>query len=202
MIEAYTAADVRAAEEPFLARERSFHGGLMHRAATALAGQVRAELRARGHHVYGATVVGLVGPGNNGGDALHALALLAGRGVRATAVLTTTTVHDEGLAALRAAGGRAVSVAPDGGQDAIGAEVWSGDALAEAFAADVVLDGLLGIGGRGGLRGAAAVLVERLQALNDGAPAAARPVVVAVDLPSGTGADDGTVPGPVLHADV
>ncbi len=86
MIEAYRAADVRVAEEPLLAAERGFHGGLMHRAATALAGVVRRELRARRGAVAGATVVALVGRGNNGGDALHALAALAGTRGRATAV--------------------------------------------------------------------------------------------------------------------
>ena len=53
MIEAYTAADVRAAEAPLLAAERGFHGGLMHRAATALAGAVREELLAGGGRVAG-----------------------------------------------------------------------------------------------------------------------------------------------------
>ncbi len=50
----------------------------MHRAATALAGAWCAELRARRGSVAGASVVALVGRGNNGGDALHALAALAG----------------------------------------------------------------------------------------------------------------------------
>lgn len=200
MIRAFSADAVRAAEAPLLAAERGFHGGLMHRAATALDLAVRAELRARTGRVAGATVVALVGPGNNGGDALHALAGLARHGARALAVLTSARVHDGGLAALAGAGGAAWSVV-DG---APGRRVWLGDAAAEAFAADVVLDGLLGIGARGGLRGAAAELVEVLAGLlGDGsAPApAARPLVVAVDVPSGVGVDDGVVPGPVLRAD-
>lgn len=200
MIEAFAAEDVRAAEAPLLAAERGFTGGLMHHAATALDLAVRRELRDRAGRVAGTTVVALVGPGNNGGDALHALAGLARRGVRAVAVLTSARVHDGGLAALRAAGGTVVAVV-DG---APGHRVWLGDAAAEAFAAEVVLDGLLGIGAHGGLRGVAAELVEVLDDLladRSAAPVVERPLVVAVDVPSGVGVDDGTVPGPVLGAD-
>jgi hydroxyethylthiazole kinase-like uncharacterized protein yjeF len=194
VIEAYRAADVRAAEEPLLAAERGFHGGLMHRAATALAGVVMAELRSRRGAVAGASVVALVGRGNNGGDALHALAALAARGVAATAV-TLGPTHAGGLEALTAAGGRALALT----DDAPGEQVWLGDAVAEAFAADVLLDGLLGIGARGRLRDGAARLVDLLGALLEEAGPAG-PTVLAVDVPSGIGVDDGTVPGPVLPA--
>lgn len=217
MIEAFTAADVRAAEEPLLATERGFAGGLMHRAATALALQVRRVLQERSGGrgaVAGATVVGLVGAGNNGGDALHALALLARHGVRPVAVLVGDRAHEGGLAALRAAGGRVLRL------DAEDDPAWLGDALAEAAGADVVLDGLLGIGARGGLRGTAAevvqLLAEVLGQLDDAGgrttaggssvgarrTAALRPAVVAVDLPSGIDVDAGGVPGPVLPADL
>lgn len=230
MIEAFSAQDVRAAEEPLLAVERGFAGGLMHRAATALALAVCRELRSRGGRVAGSVVVGLVGPGNNGGDTLHALALLAQRGVRAVAVLTGPAVHDGGLHALRRAGGSVVAVAeavvrPEGAPDAElpdgqAQRVWLGEALAEAFAADVVLDGLLGIGGRGGLRGTPALLVQLLSELMDQArgegdldgdlhgsgpgasgPHLEVPAVIAVDVPSGIGVDDGRVVGAVLTAD-
>jgi len=198
VIEAFTAADVRAVEDPLLAAERGFSGGLMHHAAAALDLTVRRELRRAGR-VAGSTVVGLVGPGNNGADTLHALARLARHGVRAVAVATSASVHDGGLAALVSAGGQVLGVV-DG---APGERVWLGEAAAEAYAADVVLDGLLGIGGRGGLRGAAAELVSVLAGLSDRSARAvlARPLIVAVDVPSGIGVDDGSVPGPVLRAD-
>ena len=54
---------------------------LMQRAATGLAGACIDLLRARRAAVRGARVVALVGSGNNGGDALWALARLSGRGV-------------------------------------------------------------------------------------------------------------------------
>src|SRR5690242_7621971 len=63
--------------------------------------------------------------------------------------------------------------------------------------ADLIVDGLLGIGGHGGLRepfaGLAAVAERARQA---GA------TVVAVDLPSGIDADTGAVEGPAVRADV
>ncbi len=154
----YTAAQVRAAELPLLAAGPD--GALMERAAFALAVHVSRELRARGGPVVGARVVALVGPGNNGGDALHAGAELARRGARVLAVATSPRVHDGGLAALRAAGGVVVSLV-DGGP---GRRVRVADAVAEAAASDVVLDGLLGIGARGGLRGAPAAVVRALAA--------------------------------------
>jgi NAD(P)H-hydrate repair Nnr-like enzyme with NAD(P)H-hydrate dehydratase domain/NAD(P)H-hydrate repair Nnr-like enzyme with NAD(P)H-hydrate epimerase domain len=227
MILGYTAAEVRAAEEPLLADGVP----LMQHAAFALATTVAAELADRRGQVRGATVVALVGSGNNGGDALHAGAFLARRGVRVVAVCATGTPHAEGLAALRRAGGRAVrAVEPGaGGSDpggsgsggaGAGADgpdlpgVWLGDAVAEAYAADAVLDGLLGIGGRGAPRGVAGLLAGLLADLLDaedagaaaGGPRSAAeagggPLVVAVDLPSGVGVDDGSLPdGPVLPA--
>jgi hydroxyethylthiazole kinase-like uncharacterized protein yjeF len=203
VILAFASDAVRAAEEPLLAAGAP----LMDRAAFALAVRVAAELRARRGRVVGAAVVVLVGAGNNGGDALHAGALLAGRGAGVLAVATSDRVHPGGLAALRAAGGRVVSVA-DGGP---GSRVWAGDAIADAYAADVILDGLLGIGARGALRGPAAEVVRLLGELLADESAGGRgsgPLVVAVDVPSGIGVDagdrgDGTdALGIVLPADV
>src|SRR3712207_1460757 len=77
----YTAAEVRAAEEPLLASTPE--GTLMQRAATGLA-TVCLGLLVRAH---GTRVTALVGAGNNGGDALFAGAHLARRGARVTAVL-------------------------------------------------------------------------------------------------------------------
>ncbi|CAM5550431.1 bifunctional NAD(P)H-hydrate repair enzyme [Streptomyces avidinii] len=158
---AYSVETVRAAERELMARLPE--GALMQRAAAGLAA-VCARLLPR---VYGARVVLLVGTGDNGGDALYAGARLARRGAGVTAVpVDPARVHPGGLAALLAAGGRVDAAVPP--------------------RADLVVDGLVGIGGRGGLRPAAAALVERI-------PAGA--VVVAVDLPSGVDADTGEVAG-------
>ncbi|MCJ0870104.1 NAD(P)H-hydrate dehydratase [Streptomyces sp. AP-93] len=165
---AYSVETVRAAERELMARLPE--GTLMQRAAAGLAA-VCVRLLPR---VYGARVVLLVGPGDNGGDTLYAGARLARRGAGVTAVaMDPARVHAGGLAALRAAGGRLDGAVPG--------------------RADLVLDGLVGIGGRGALRPAAAALVERI-------PAGA--VVVAVDLPSGVDADTGEVAGAAVTADV
>jgi hydroxyethylthiazole kinase-like uncharacterized protein yjeF len=149
----------------------------MQRAAAGLA-SVSAGLITK---VPGSRVVVLAGSGDNGGDALFAGARLAGRGAAVLAVTAGSRVHEQGAAALRAAGGRVAGSDDDAVPAAIGA-------------ADLILDGLLGIGGRGGLREPQASLAA-LAALS---PA----VVVAVDLPSGVDADTGVVEGPAIQADV
>ena len=174
MIALHTAAEVRAAEEPLLAAGPE--GALMQQAATGLA-TVSARLL---HGVYGRRVALLVGTGNNGGDALFAGAQLARRGARVAAVLLDPErAHAAGLSALRRDGGR---VLPVGGAEAL-------DWIARA---DLVLDGMLGIGGRGGLRPDAADLAR---AAADGAG-----VTVAIDVPSGVDASTGAVDGPAFPA--
>ncbi len=151
-------------------------GTLMQRAAAGLA-VACAQLLGR---VYGSRVVLLVGSGDNGGDALYAGARLARRGAAVVAVLLAPDrTHPGGLAALLRAGGRTVAAA---------------DAEDTVLRADLVLDGIVGIGGKGGLRPDAARLATL--AADSGA------LVVAVDLPSGVEADSGEVRGAAVRADV
>jgi hydroxyethylthiazole kinase-like uncharacterized protein yjeF len=178
---AWSVADVREAEEALLARTPP--GALMQRAAAGLATVCARELTARRGRLIGARAVLLVGAGNNGGDALWAGARLARRGVRVDAVQLAASLHEEGLAALRAAGGRLAD---------------RSDAPRLLAVADLVVDGVVGLGGSPGLREPAAGLVAGLP--SRGAPGA--PVVVAVDLPSGVDPDTGATPGPHVHADV
>lgn len=175
MRSAHTVSVVREAERALMARLPA--GALMRRAAAGLAAECVRFLP----RVYGARVVLLVGGGDNGGDALYAGALLAARGAAVRALLAGSAAHEGGVAALRAAGGR-VRAFTDGAAD--------GSAL---FDADLVVDGLLGIGGRGRLREPHATLAV----LASHAPAP----VVAVDLPSGVDADTGEVSGPAVRAD-
>ncbi len=172
---AHQVRKVRAAEQALMAKVPP--GALMQRAAAGLA-SVSAGLVGK---VPGARVVVLAGSGDNGGDALYAAARLARRGAAVLAVTAGSRVHEQGAAALRAAGGRLAS--PD-------------DAAVPAAlgAADLILDGLLGIGGHGGLREPQASLA--------GLAARSRAVVVAVDLPSGVDADTGVVEGAAIQADV
>ncbi|MEU2613618.1 NAD(P)H-hydrate dehydratase [Micromonospora sp. NPDC007271] len=163
-------ADVRAAEAGLMATLPP--GTLMQRAAAGLARRCALLLADRGG-VYGARVLLLVGSGDNGGDALYAGAHLARRGAAVSALLLTPgRAHAEGLAALRAAGGRVVDRPPT--------------------LVDLVLDGIVGIGGTGGLRETAEQLAASLAARSgrDGT----RATVVAVDVPSGVAVDTGHVP--------
>lgn len=105
-------------------------------------------------------------------------ARLARRGAAVVAVLLAPDrTHPGGLAALLRAGGRTVAAAED-----------------TVLRADLVLDGIVGIGGKGGLRPDAA----RLATLAGDSGA----LVVAVDLPSGVEADTGEVRGAAVRADV
>ena len=167
MRQAHTVEQVREAERALMARLPE--GALMQRAAAGLAYAVLDLLGS----AYGRRVLLLVGSGDNGGDALYAGALLARRGCTVEAWLLSERVHEGGLAALRAAGGR----------------------VAERAATpqpDVVVDGIVGIGGRPGLRPDA---VEALSVV-EGVP------LVAVDVPSGVDVDTGELDGPHVVADV
>jgi hydroxyethylthiazole kinase-like uncharacterized protein yjeF len=172
----FSTAEIRAAEAPVLAATRD--GALMQRAATGLATVCLRLLDT----VYGRRVVLLVGTGNNGGDALFAGAHLARRGARVAAVLLDPDrAHPAGRTALHGAGGRLLAAGTE-------------DAVAVIRRADLVLDGMLGIGGRGGLRAEAADLARLA-----GEAAA---LTVAVDVPSGIDADTGAVEGaafPAMH---
>jgi len=191
MERAYEVETIRAAEAPLLAATAPDE--LMKQAAFAVATTVLDELRRLGARRSGSTVLLLVGGGNNGGDALYAGAYLARRGLQVTAALCTDRPHERGLAAATAAGVRARPLLGDTGPH------W--DLLAELAArAGVWVDGLTGIGATGGLREPLAGIVTALVAHRTAMPD--EPTVVAVDVPSGIGVDDGTLPGPVLPADV
>lgn len=164
---------VRAAEAELMARLPE--GVLMQRAAAGLAYAVLDLLGS----AYGRRVLLLVGSGDNGGDALYAGALLARRGVQVEAWLLSDRAHEGGVAALRAAGGRVVR--PRAAYDGV-----------RGGRPDLVVDGIVGIGGKPGLRESA----QQALAAVEGVP------VVAVDTPSGVDVDTGELDGPHVTADV
>ncbi len=169
MLRAHTVADVRRAEAAAMADLPG--GALMQRAAAGLAAALVDLLGG----AYGRRVVLLVGPGDNGGDALLAGARLAARGARVEALLLADRVHEGALEGLRAAGGRATR-----------------DLADLDPRADVVVDGIVGIGGRPGLRPEAVAALARFPDVP----------VVAVDVPSGVDVDTGRVDGPHVTADL
>jgi ADP-dependent NAD(P)H-hydrate dehydratase / NAD(P)H-hydrate epimerase len=169
VLRAHAVDDVRRAERA--AMEALADGALMQRAAAGLAAAVLDLLGG----AYGRRVLLLVGPGDNGGDALWAGARLAGRGAQVEALLLAERAHEGGLQALCSAGGHATRDLDD-----------------LAPAPDVVVDGIVGIGGRPGLDPAAVAALERFA----GVP------VVAVDVPSGVDVDTGRLDGPHVRADL
>jgi hydroxyethylthiazole kinase-like uncharacterized protein yjeF len=178
MREIYTADQVRAAESELMTTLPE--GALMQRASFGLSvicSRVLTEVAGR---VAGAQVLLLIGGGNNGGDALFAGAYLRERGAAVTALLLTDNPHAEGISAFRRAGGRVTS--------------WSDDCLADVGDADLVIDGLVGIGGSGALREPMAECVRVVNALAN--------AIIAVDIPSGVNADTGAVEGEAIDADL
>ncbi|WP_028636335.1 bifunctional ADP-dependent NAD(P)H-hydrate dehydratase/NAD(P)H-hydrate epimerase [Nocardioides sp. URHA0032] len=173
MRSAHTVEQVRAAEAALM---RTLpEGALMQRAAAGLAYAVIDLLGT----AYGRRVLLLVGSGDNGGDALYAGSLLARRGVQVEAWLLSDRAHEQGVRALGAAGGRVVrpTAAHTG---------------ARGGRPDLVIDGIVGIGGRPGLGDDAQ---EALRSV-EGVP------VVAVDTPSGVDVDSGELDGAHVRADV
>lgn len=170
MIPLWSVAQIRAAEAAVIAEVGA--DAVMQRAAYGLAVQCARRL----HRAYGARVVLLVGAGNNGGDALYAGVELLRRGAAVHAVLLNPDrVHVQGVLAFVAAGGTAGSAE---------------DARARMQGADLIVDGITGIGGRGALRPPADELLAGLTA-----------PVVAVDVPSGVDADTGDCAGAAVQAE-
>src|SRR6185437_10497273 len=192
-------------------------------AAAGLAAVCAGLLRGGAGGVYGARVVILAGTGDNGGDALYAGERLARRGAAVTVVQGGPRMHAAAARALVSAGGRVVPVVAPRDPDATRADLGgpagppgSGaghdarpehrhtaadrydvghEARSAIGHADLIIDGMLGIGGKGGLREPYATLAQL-------AANARNAVTVAVDLPSGVDADTGEVAGPAVRAGV
>ncbi len=208
MIDAYTGASVRAAEQPLL--DTGYGDILMRRAALGLSRVCETHLRRANRKglLSGTTAIILVGSGNNGGDGLWAGSFLRRAGVMVTAILTGSKAHPEGLKALRALGGSVVRLE---GQDEASTPdvkvdpsiagfhtVDRGQALSKLTSAHLVIDAMLGTGASGGLRGEAASLVADFKKFQRTSPTGPR--IVACDVVSGVDADTGEAPEPVLKA--
>ena len=173
MTAVHSVAQVRRAEHA--TGDLLTNGTLMQRAAYALAVACVDLLETPA--VPGSRVVLLVGSGGNGGDALWAGALLAARGCRVDAVTFGGPIHPEGAAALTRAGGRL--------HVKLNAEL--------IHDADIVIDGIAGIGGNGPIRDPHLTSLLR----------ATGATVVSVDVPSGVNADTGWAdPDAVVPADL
>jgi len=172
-----TPDEMRAAEAAAVAAGRS-EPELMRAAAGQIAAWVDMHVERRAHARRFA--VALIGPGNNGGDALVALALLIKRGWRCAALLL--------------------------GRYSFGTLPASFDLLEQIQltttesldAADIILDGVYGVSGRASLPDAVAAAFRRAYQIriDRGTP------LVAIDVPSGVDPACGAASPDAFHADV
>jgi len=133
-------------------------------------------------------VLGLVGPGNNGGDTLVALTELAKEGWKTHAFLVKRK-KDALVKGFTEAGG----------------EVFSGEKAFEQLAenignADLLLDGVLGTGLKLPLKKEIADLLAEVNDILDGLDEF--PMVIAVDCPSGVDSDSGEAADETIPADI
>jgi hydroxyethylthiazole kinase-like uncharacterized protein yjeF len=144
------------------------------------------------HSFYGyldrLTALGLVGPGNNGGDTLVALSAMAEAGWEVRAYLVKSREKSDPLVErVKAAGGLVVTASSDADFSTL--DEW----LKES---SILLDGVLGTGIKLPLKGDAAKVLGHVKS------SAFCPPVVAVDCPSGVDCDSGLAAEETLTAEV
>lgn len=136
--------------------------------------------------------LGFVGPGNNGGDTLVALAHMAKWGWNATAYIVKERPEDDPLVArLDDAGGEIFSLDQDSKYKKL-IELVENNA--------VLLDGVLGTGIHLPLRGKLAETLDRVRKLVEDSDDP--PFVIAVDCPSGVDSETGEAASVVIPADM
>lgn len=169
--------EMRAAEATLVAAGRS-EPELMRDAALQIAHWIDTHVRRRAPAQRRA--VALVGPGNNGGDALVTLALLADRGWRTAAVML---------------GRREIGTLPAAAEQLRRIEMLDIDGFADA---DVILDGVYGVGGRQQLPATVSAAFRRALDVRTmyGIP------LVAIDVPSGVDPGSGDASPDTFNADV
>lgn len=178
-----TVAEMKTIEKEGDARGVSY-AEMMERAGTGVARIVH-ELFNRSAHD---TVTALVGIGNNGGDALVALEVLAGLGWRVRAILVRPRPDSDSLIdRVELAGGEILILNGDSSWNKL--ETWM-------QTSDVLLDGILGTGFHLPLKPELEGLLSRLLEI------ILPPHIVAVDCPSGVDCDSGEAAPVVLPAEV
>jgi NAD(P)H-hydrate epimerase len=181
-----TTEEMRVAEQALVDAGDTWEG-LMDRAGRAVADEVLARVKAAGGR-KSRRVLALVGPGNNGGDALVAGRYLREAGMPVTAYLWNRKPEEsDSLAQSFVEQGGAVLRTEDDAELALLAR--------ELGRSAVVVDGLLGMGLTRQLEG-------RLREIVNCVNAAQRPLVIAVDLPTGVHADTGEVLGVAVQSHI
>lgn len=168
-------------------------GGLTYARMMENAGKGVAEAALAAHsRTETGSALGLVGPGNNGGDALVALDHLAKQGWQVKAYLVAPRKAGDPLVErVTAAGGEALQAGDDPGFERLKSSI---------AGAMCVLDGVLGTGIRLPLKEEVAnALLAARTAIRE---AKERPFVVAVDCPSGIDLDTGGAAPECIPADL
>lgn len=140
----------------------------------------------------------LTGAGQNGGDGWVAARHLALRGLKVRVLAARAPAELTGDALTMARAALALRIPCAVPEDPV---AWSAWCEAAAAHAAVVVDGLLGTGVQGPPRGTVRDAIVAFAALRD-LPAARRPRVLALDVPSGLDAGTGEVRDVALRADV
>ena len=164
---------------------------LMNHAGLAVAEAVRRVATLKG--IRDLPVLMFAGRGNNGGDVFAAALFLREWGIPARVFAITASTADMRTEAARSYFGQAAKL--------LSVESVPSSDSSFPFVVphhSVVVDGLLGTGVQGDPRGAEADAIRAINRLRDERGA----FVVAVDLPSGMNADDGTFGNPSVFADL
>lgn len=182
-----TTEEIRLAEQAAVDAGDSWEA-LMDRAGQAVADEGLAQLKRAVGEVEGRRALALVGPGNNGGDALVAAVHLHDAGLRVVVYLwkRETDPADYLVAPLEQRGVRFLRAEEDEGWAVLGQEV---------ARSDLIIDGLLGLGLQRPVSGDLAEIVHITNEAGVG-------LVLAIDLPTGVHADSGQILGVAIEADV
>ena len=193
MVGAYnrTMAKLVSVSEMMAIEQAADAAGHSYEAMMQAAGRSLAEAVLAYSPVAEGQALALVGTGNNGGDALVALADLSDEGWAVAAYLVGQREADDPLVARVGELGSIFRLSEDPDYEALN------DLIAQC---DVLLDGLLGTGIRLPLREALAELLLEVDAALD--EMEDPPLVVAVDCPSGLDCESGEFAPETLPADV
>lgn len=184
-----TSKEMRALDQRTIEEFGTPGSVLMDRAGRCVAEQVRRLIDVR--ELSQPSIQLLAGRGNNGGDAFTAARHLADMGFRVDVCLAGSmdTVSGDAQTHLQKLLERGIQVV-----EWPTLEAWQ-QARTQARPAMILVDGLLGTGTKGPVRGPIAGAIEYIQS-------ATHAIVIAIDVPSGLDPDTGTTEGPAVHADL
>lgn len=162
---------------------------MMENAGYGLAKEI--EQIAYSHNLDTARILGLVGPGNNGGDTLIALRHLIDHGFQVTAYLINRTENNDPLIEfLVRSGGKIENVEGDEKNKELNELIRS---------SDILVDGVLGTGFKFPMRAKTGSVLNRIKNIVNALEL--KPLIIAVDCPSGVDNNTGAISEEAIKAD-